>query len=94
MCHCISTVRFSVLVNGTPAGFFDSSRDLRQGDSLSPLLFVIVMEALSRMVQAAVGGGFLSGFQVGSGSDGAIIISHILFADDTLVFCEADNSQI
>jgi hypothetical protein len=45
--HCISSVRFSVLVNGTPSGFFSGSRGLRQGDSLSHLLFVTVMEALS-----------------------------------------------
>ncbi|KAF5464295.1 hypothetical protein F2P56_014382 [Juglans regia] len=94
MRHCISTARFSVLVNGTPAGFFDSSQGLRQGDPVSPLLFVIVMEALSRMMQAVVGGGFLSGFQVGNGSGSSIIISHFLFADDTLVFCEATSSQI
>ncbi|KAF5476218.1 hypothetical protein F2P56_007951, partial [Juglans regia] len=55
---------------------------------------ISVMEALRRMMQAVVRGGFLAGFQVGNGSGGPIIISHLLFADDTLVFYEADNSQI
>jgi hypothetical protein len=86
---CISSARFSVLVNGTPAGFFSSSRGLRQGDPLSPLLFVIVMEALSKMLSIAVDRGLLSGFSVGSRPSEAVLISHLLFADDTLVFCGA-----
>jgi hypothetical protein len=88
--HCISSVRFFVLVNGTPLGFFSSSQGLRQGDPLSPLLFVIVMEALSKMFAVSIRRGFLSGFSVGSGSNGVFNISHLLFADDTLVFCGAN----
>jgi hypothetical protein len=92
--HYISSVRFSILVNGTPSGFFSSSRGLRQGDPLSPLLFVIVMGALSKLFSITVQRGFLSGFSVGSGSNGVINISHLLFADDTLVFCGANPDHL
>jgi len=92
--HCISSVRFSVLVNGSPTGIFGSSRGLRQGDPLSPLLFVIVMEAFSKLFYVTVQRGFLSGFSVGSSSNGVINISHLLFADDTLVFCGASPEHL
>jgi hypothetical protein len=45
---------------GTPSGFFSSSRRLWQGDRLSPLLYVIVMGALSNMLTTTVDRGFLS----------------------------------
>jgi len=92
--HCISSIHFSVLVNGTPSGFFSSSRGLRHGDPLSPLLFVIVMEALRKLFTVAVHKGFLSGFSMGSGSNGVLNISHLLFADDTLVFCGANLDHL
>ena len=51
--YCISTVKFSIMINGSPFDFFGSSRELRQGDPLSPMLFDIVMEALSCMLDVA-----------------------------------------
>ena len=59
---CLSTVRFSILINGTPHGFFGSYRVLRQGDPLSSFLFILVIEAFSRMLDKAVLEGRLSGF--------------------------------
>jgi hypothetical protein len=91
---CISSVRFSVLVNGSPCGFFKSSRGIRQGDPLSPMLFIIIMEGLSRMIDKAIGAGMLSGFAVSRNVNDPLLISHLLFADDTLIFCEADSGHI
>ncbi|RVW23944.1 LINE-1 retrotransposable element ORF2 protein [Vitis vinifera] len=56
MWSCISTAKFSVLVNGVSAGFFPSSKGLRQGDPLSPYLFVMGMEVLSNLIRRAVEG--------------------------------------
>ena len=47
---CISTVRMTVLVNDTPTEFFSTFRGLRQGDPLSPYLFVLIMEAFSSLI--------------------------------------------
>ena len=72
---CISTVRFSILINGEPAGFFSSSRGLRQGDPLSPLLFILVMEALSKLVLKAVEEGFLEGVKISNSRSEGVLIS-------------------
>ena len=91
---CISTTSFFILVNGTSLVFFQSFRGLRQGDPLSPYLFVIAMEALSCLLKRAVSGGFLLACKVrGRGGEGAHV-SHLLFADDTLVFSAATQDQI
>ena len=91
---CISIVKFSILINGSPTDFFGSSRGFRQGDPLSPLLFDIVMEALSRMLDVAASAGQFSGFSVGSTVGPSVMVSHLLFADDILIFCDVELTQI
>ncbi|RVX18439.1 putative mitochondrial protein [Vitis vinifera] len=77
-----------------PAGFFPSSKGLRQGDPLSPYLFVMGMEVLGALIRRAVEGGFLSGCNIREGGRTALNISHLFFADDTIVFCEANKDHL
>ena len=91
---CITIVRFSMLINGSSAGFFASLRGLRQGDHLSPLLFLLVMEVLSRLLRRTEEGDFLKGFQASPNARGGLHISHLLFADDTILFCDASRVQL
>ena len=91
---CISTIQFFVLINGSPADFFGNSRGLRQGDPLSPLLFLIMMEVFSRMLRRVEGAGLIRGFNLEGRRDGGERVSHLLFADDTILFCDADVEQV
>ena len=74
-------MRFCILINGSSSDVLSSLRRLRQGDSLSPLLFVVVMEALSRMMFATMDSGLLWEFSVGSKNHEEMIVSHLLFAN-------------
>jgi hypothetical protein len=92
--RCISMARFSVLISDTPSGFFSCSKGVRQGDPLSPFLFVIVMEAFSMMIATAIDHGRISSFSVRASLFERVNISHLLFADDNLVFCGGTLDQI
>lgn len=83
---CISTLRMPILINGSPSEFFQTSNDLKQGNSLSPFLFVIVMEVLSCIISRATQGEFIHGFKVGGKKGEGFQVSHPLFVDDTLLF--------
>lgn len=89
--ECISSAMFSIMINGSPKGFFPVQRGLGQGDPLTPFLFVIVGEALSRMIGAAEKAGLIVGFKAAAK---APIISRLQFADDMLIFCGAEEDQV
>ena len=91
---CISTVQFSVLFNESSADFFGSSRGLRQGDPLSPMLFLVMIEVFNKMMKRAEGAGLLRGFRAAGRPGGGVGVSHLLFADDTILFCNANEEQI
>ncbi|CAL9002137.1 unnamed protein product [Prunus brigantina] len=83
---CISTPTFSVLWKGTPIGNIMPQRGLRQGCPLSPYLFLMCTEGFSSLLRGAERRGDLIGVQV---ARGAPSVTHLLFADDSILFMKA-----
>ena len=86
MMMCVSTVSYSVLINGEPKGKIVPSKGLRQGDPISPYLVLLCAEGLSAMLKKEVRDGNIKGVAV---SRGVLSISHLLFADDSIIFYRA-----
>ena len=86
--ECVSAVRYSVLVNGKPEGFITPGRGLRQGDPLSPCLFIMCAEVLSHLMTRAMEERSLLGVKI---SMNAPAVNHLLFADDSLFFSLAND---
>lgn len=83
---CISTVKFSILVNRSLVGFFSPQKGLRQGDPISPFLLKTGRRAKELE--------WIQSFQVGRNPTSSVNVSHLLYADDTLIFCGAERSQV
>ncbi|XP_042950144.1 uncharacterized protein LOC122282259 [Carya illinoinensis] len=85
--YCVSSVSFSVMLNGVPTGCIKPTRGLRQGDPLSPYLFLLYTEGLVSMLKQAALNSMIPGIRI---CRGAPAINHLLFADDSVIFCKAD----
>eukprot|EP00268_Persea_americana_P028555 TRINITY_DN27713_c0_g1_i1.p1 TRINITY_DN27713_c0_g1~~TRINITY_DN27713_c0_g1_i1.p1 ORF type:complete len:131 (+),score=5.30 TRINITY_DN27713_c0_g1_i1:296-688(+) len=82
---CVVDPQYSILVNGQAAGYFRSTRGLRQGCPLSPFLFTIVMEYFSSTLNS-----FATFLMIPSPYHRSnVTVSHLLFADDVMVFSKA-----
>lgn len=87
---CVSSVRYQVLINGEPFGRITPTRGLRQGDSLSPYLFVICTEVLVQLLKIAEHKQLISGLRV---ARRAPPVTHLLFADDSMLYCKGTDDE-
>jgi len=78
----VTTLSFSILVNGTPSKSFIPSRGLRQGDALSRFLFILTMERLGKAISSAKGEGKIQGLKLTMDGDA---LKHQEFVDDTML---------
>lgn len=88
---CITYISYGVLINGRPHGIVTPSRGLKQGDPLSPFIFILCAEVLGHAFSLAEEEGILEGIKVDVGSPA---VSHLLFANDSLFFCRAERTQV
>jgi len=89
--QCVTTVSFRVQVNGATSPSFRPKAGLRQGDPLSPYLFILCMNVLSGLLVKAQNQGSLKGIKV---ARNAPPINHLIYADDILLFTRADLDTI
>ena len=87
----ISMVSFSILVNREPKGEITPSRGIRQGDPLSPYLFLLCSKGLNRLIQGVVREDKIRGFSLCRNGPRN---SHLFFVDDTLLFCRAKMGDL
>ena len=90
MMMCLETMQYIVLVNGEGVGPVISGRGIRQGDPLSPYLFIICAERLTTLLKRAEAKGDIHGLKV---CTGAPLLTHLLFANDCFLFCRATNQE-
>ena len=88
---CLTSSRGSIIVNGSPTEEFQFGRGLKQGDLLSPFLFILIMESLHLSFQRIVDAGMFQGIKLGGG---LVNLSHMFFADDAVFVGQWSETNI
>ena len=87
---CVTTVSYSILVNGEPKGLIHPSRGIRQGDPISPFLFLLGTEGLHGLISKTAAQGDIRGYSLCRNSPQ---LTHLLFSDDSLLFCRSTSQE-
>ncbi|KAL0875497.1 hypothetical protein Bca101_025202 [Brassica carinata] len=88
--QCLTTTQFSVAINGEPCGYFKGTRGLRQGDPLSPYLFVLALEVFSQLLRQKYSDGSI-GYHPQTSE---LQVTHLSFADDLMIFSDGTVNSV
>ena len=86
----VSSCHYSLLINGESCGFIKSNKGLRQGDPLSPALFVLMSEFLTRSLNSLFSNNPALYYKVPKG----LPVSHLAYADDCIIFCNRSQASL
>lgn len=87
---CLSTISYQILLNGQPSRKFAPQRGLRQGEPLSPFIFIMCADVLVGLLKGEADLSSVHGIQV---SRKALVITYMFFADDSLLFARANKDE-
>lgn len=89
MMLCVSTISYTILINGAPNGYIHPTRGIRQGDPISPFMFLICSKGLHGLLTQLAVRGDIHGFSISRSPT----LTHLSFVNDSLLFCRSNVDE-